>query len=100
MVICSYRLKARANAAILFLLLTAAASMHGQEPVWTLDGPAFSAKVEEIQAASAKVTAEKFAPATVLFERDSYVIGADGRVTYTHQMISRVETQAAVEGWS
>jgi len=100
MVICSYRLKARANGAILFLLLTAAASMHGQEPVWTLDGPAFSAKVEEIQAASAKVTAEKFAPATVLFERDSYVIGADGRVTYTHQMISRVETQAAVEGWS
>lgn len=101
MVLSSYRRKARTDGAFLFvLLIAAAASVRGQEPSWTLDGPAFSAKVEEIQAASAKVTAEKFAPATVLFERDSYVIGADGRVTYTHQMISRIETQAAVEGWS
>ncbi|MGD0734700.1 MAG: DUF3857 domain-containing protein [Terracidiphilus sp.] len=38
--------------------------------------------------------------ATVLFERDSYTIDPQGRVSHRHSMIYRIETQAGVEGWS
>jgi tetratricopeptide (TPR) repeat protein/transglutaminase-like putative cysteine protease len=37
---------------------------------------------------------------TVLFERDSYRIDAQGRVTYLHSFIFRIETQAGVEDWA
>ena len=83
-------------------LLSAASVAQGQTqaPKWSLDGPAFSAPVEEIQTAAAKVSAEKFMEATVLFERDSYTLDGQGRVTYRHSMIFRIETQDGVEGWS
>lgn len=75
-------------------------SAPAQDPSWTLTGPAFSASVEELQAASAKVPAEKFMEATVLFERDAYIFDAEGRTTYEHSIVYRIETQAAVETWS
>ena len=58
---------------------------HGQEPAWTLTGAAFSASVEQLQAAAARVPAEKFSEATVLLERDVYQFDAENRVTYKHR---------------
>ena len=88
--------------ALFFAVLTCLAALcaHGQEPAWTLTGPAFSASVEELRAASAKIPAEKFMEATVLFERDAYAFDAEGRVTYRHWIIYRIETQAGVDSWS
>ena len=77
-----------------------AAGAWGQQAVWPMDGAAFSASVEEIRDAAAKVTAEKFAETTVLFERDAYSLDREGRATYRHSIIYRIETQTAVEGWS
>src|SRR4051794_26566799 len=73
---------------------------HAQDPTWALNGPAFSGSVEELQAAAAKVPAEKFMEATVLFERDAYTFDSEGRVTYKHSMIYRIESQAGVESWA
>jgi tetratricopeptide (TPR) repeat protein/transglutaminase-like putative cysteine protease len=73
---------------------------RGQDPAWTVTGPAFSASAEELRAAAAKVPAEKFMEATVLFERDAYTFEADGRSTYKHSIIYRIETQVGVEDWS
>jgi tetratricopeptide (TPR) repeat protein/transglutaminase-like putative cysteine protease len=73
---------------------------HAQEPSWSLVGPAFSASVEEIQKAAAAVPAEKYMEATVLFERDAYTLDMQGRVTYRHSMVYRIETQSGIEGWS
>jgi tetratricopeptide (TPR) repeat protein len=73
---------------------------HGQDPTWALTGPAFSASAGELQSAAAKVPAEKFTEATVLFERDAYSFDAEGRSSYKHSIIYRIETQAGVEGWS
>jgi len=76
------------------------ASARAQEPVWTLTGPAFSASVEDLRAAAARIPAEKFMEATVLMERDAYTFDADGRATYRHFIVYRIETQAGVEEWS
>src|SRR6266567_563467 len=77
-----------------------AVQTRAQEPTWTGTGPAFSASAEELHAAAAKVPAEKFMEATVLFERDAYTFDGEGRSTYKHSIIYRIETQAGVEGWS
>ena len=82
------------------LLVLAAAQVYGQAPTWSLDGPSFSASTDEIQKAAGKVTPEKFAEVTVLFERDAYQIDAHGRVTYRHSMIWRIETKAGVDDWT
>ena len=89
-----------AGAVQVSLLALVAAQVHGQAPTWPLDGPSFSASTEEIQKAAAKVPAEQFAEATVLFERDAYTIDAHGRVTYRHSMIWRIETKAGVDDWT
>jgi tetratricopeptide (TPR) repeat protein/transglutaminase-like putative cysteine protease len=73
---------------------------HGQEPVWPLVGPAFQASVADVQKAAIQIVPEKFMETTVLFERDSYRIDAEGRVTYRHSLIFRIETQAGVEDWA
>ena len=73
---------------------------HGQEPVWPLSGPAFQASVTDLQKAAAQIVPEKFMEATVLFERDSYRIDTEGRVTYRHSLIFRIETQAGVDDWA
>jgi len=72
----------------------------GQEPVWPLVGPAFQASVADVQKAAAQIVPEKFMEATVLFERESYRIDDEGRVTYRHSLIFRIETQAGVEDWA
>jgi tetratricopeptide (TPR) repeat protein len=84
----------------LLLLALVAHPACGQEPSWNLVGPTFSASPEELVKAAAKVPAEKFMEATVLFERDAYTFDAEGRVTFRHTIIYRIETQAGVEGWS
>lgn len=78
----------------------AVGAAHGQEPVWPLVGPAFQASVADVQKAAAQITPEKFLEATVLFERDSYRIDAEGRVTYRHSFTFRIETQAGVDDWA
>ena len=75
-------------------------AIHAQNVAWPLDGPAFSASPTDIAAAAAKIPAEKFAPITVLYEEEKDVLDAAGRVTNTHRVIYRIETQAAVEAWS
>jgi tetratricopeptide (TPR) repeat protein len=87
-------------AQMLLLALSATVQVHGQAPAWPLDGPAFSASVENIQKAAAPVVPEKFMEATVLYERDAYTIDAHGRVTYRHSMISRIETKDGVKDWA
>jgi tetratricopeptide (TPR) repeat protein len=95
-----FRFSAWAGCALVSLMALAAAQLRGQAPVWPLDGPSFSASMDEIQKAAAKVTAEQFAEATVLFERDAYTIDAHGLVTYRHSMIWRIETKAGVDNWT
>jgi tetratricopeptide (TPR) repeat protein len=80
--------------------MSAVVQAHGQAPTWPLDGPVFSASVQDIQKAAAIISPEKFAEATVLFERDAYVLDAHGRVTYRHSIIYRIETKAGVEDWA
>src|SRR5580658_9224664 len=74
--------------------------LHAQQGNWLLDGPAFSASADDLIKAAAAVPAEKFAEATVLFERDSYTIDAAGKVNYRHAMIYRIETQQGVTDWA
>ncbi len=99
-------LAAKLCLAALFLMAASGQTQQVQtqqaqsQAVWPLDGAAFSASVQELRAAAGKVTAEKFALVTVLFEREAYVIDADGRVDYRHTMIYRIEDQAAIDGWS
>jgi hypothetical protein len=78
----------------------AVCSASAQEPVWSLVGAAFQASVADMQKAAAQIAPEKFMEATVLFERDSYRIDAEDRVTYRHTLIFRIETQAGVDDWA
>jgi len=87
-------------AQVFLLAVSAAAAVHGQTPAWPLDGPAFSASVDDIRKNAERVVPEKFVEATVLFERDAYTLDAHGRVTYRHSMIFRIETKAGVEDWA
>ncbi|HEV2464619.1 MAG TPA: DUF3857 domain-containing protein [Acidobacteriaceae bacterium] len=89
-----------AKLCLIALIPITTASLKAQQASWPLGGPAFSASVQDIRDAASKVTAEKFALVTVLFEREAYAIDADGRVDYRHTMIYRIEDQAAVDGWS
>jgi tetratricopeptide (TPR) repeat protein/transglutaminase-like putative cysteine protease len=74
--------------------------MQAQIAAWPLDGPAFSASPAAMQAAAAKIPAEKFADATVLYEEEDFTLDAAGRLTNTHRMIYRIETAAGVQGWA
>ena len=71
----------------------------GQAATSALDGPAFAAPSEIITAA-AKVTPEKYANVTILYEEEKEVLDTEGRVTNVHRIIYRIETQAGVESWS
>jgi tetratricopeptide (TPR) repeat protein len=96
-----FRFSAWASCAPVFLLaLSAASSSHAQSPTWSLEGPSFSASVEQIQKAAAALTPEKFVEATVLFERDAYTLDTHGRVIYRHSMIFRIETTSGLEDWA
>jgi hypothetical protein len=68
----------------------------GQAAPSALDGPPFAAPSEVI-AAAAKVTPEKYANVTVLYEEEKDVLDIEGRVTNVHRLIYRMETQAGVE---
>jgi len=85
---------------VLICLAATAPLMRAQIAAWPLDGPAFSASPEEMQAAAAKIPAEKFADTTVLYEEEDFSLDAAGRLTNTHRMIYRIETEAGVQGWS
>ena len=86
----------------LALAVSGAALAQDQAPAatWPLAGPAFSASVEEIQQAAAKIAPEKFMSATILYERDAYVLDSAGRATYRHSLVYRIETAGAVQGWA
>jgi tetratricopeptide (TPR) repeat protein len=73
---------------------------YAQAPVWPLDGAAFTASPQQMLAAAGRVPAEKFAETTVLFEEEKNVMDGAGKVTKTHRLVYRIETQAGVEGWS
>src|SRR4051794_17279298 len=88
--------------ALVFPIVACLATLcaHGQDPAWTLTGPEFGASAEQLRNAASKIPAERFMEATVLFERDAYAFDTEGRVTYKHWIIYRIETQAAVDAWS
>jgi tetratricopeptide (TPR) repeat protein len=71
-----------------------------QSPGWPIAGPALSASPAEVQTAAAKIPAEPFTEATVFFERDAFAFDGDGRMTYRHTLIFRMETQEGVKNWS
>jgi tetratricopeptide (TPR) repeat protein/transglutaminase-like putative cysteine protease len=85
---------------IFFCLAAAVPLMRAQIAAWPLDGPAFSASPAAIQEAAEKIPAEKFADVTVLYEEEDFTLDAAGRLTNTHRMIYRIETEAGVQGWS
>ena len=70
----------------------------GQAVSSVLDGPAFAAPSELI-AAAAKVTPEKYANVTILYEEEKDALDTEGRVTNVHRLIYRIETQAGVDSW-
>jgi tetratricopeptide (TPR) repeat protein len=82
-----------------FTLLNANAT-GAQEAVWPLTGLSFQASAADLQKAAAAIGPEKFMEVTVLFERDSYHFDAEGRVSYRHALLFRVETQQGVEDWA
>lgn len=75
-------------------------AVFAQQPTWNLVGQPFAFSPAEMRAAAEKVPAEPFMEATVLFERDAYSVDAQGRMTYRHTLIYRVETKEGVDGWS
>ena len=72
---------------------------YGQAPPSPLGATAFAAPADVI-AAAAKITPEKYAKVTVLFEEEKNVLDADGRVTNTHRLLYRIEAQAGLEEFS
>jgi hypothetical protein len=99
----AYRTQSQIFAAVVFFSLSimlAANAAQGQEAAWPFVGPAFQASVADVQKAAAQITPEKFMEATVLFERDAYHFDAEGRVTYRHVLLYRIETQQGVENWA
>ncbi len=72
----------------------------GQIAAWPLDGPVFQASPSEIQSAAQKITPEKYAQATVLYEEEKNTLDSDGKLTNVHRLIYRIETKAGIDSWS
>jgi tetratricopeptide (TPR) repeat protein len=70
----------------------------GQASSSVLDGPPFAAPAAVI-AQAARITPEKYAKVTVLFEEEKDVLDSAGRVTNTHRLIYRIETQAGIDAF-
>ncbi len=64
------------------------------------DGAPFTIGVESLRGVSALVPVSKEFGAKVLYEEGKYQISADGRLTYTHREVYRVDSEAAVTGWA
>lgn len=90
----------RSRLLAIFLVCIASAVAQAQSAGWPIAGPAMSASPADIQAAAAKIPAEPFTEATVFFERDAFTFDAEGRMTYRHTLIIRMETQEGVKNWS
>ncbi len=84
---------------LLGLQLLPAPTAYGQGAPAALGGTAFAAPVDVI-AAAAKITPEKYAKVTVLFEEEKDVLDSEGRVTNTHRLLYRIETQSGLEEFS
>jgi tetratricopeptide (TPR) repeat protein len=90
----------RARLSVILVSFIASTAALAQSPDWPIVGPALSAAPAEIQAAAAKIQAEPFTEATVFFERDAFSFDGEGRMTYRHTIIFRMETQEGVKNWS
>lgn len=88
-----------ASSLVCFHVVALSPCALGQAATSPMDGPAFAAPSDVI-AAAAKVTPEKYANVTVLYEEEKDALDTGGRVTNTHRLIYRIETQAGVESWS
>jgi tetratricopeptide (TPR) repeat protein len=85
---------------IFLLILFATCVARPQSPSWPIAGPALAALPADIQSAAAKIQAEPFMEATVLFERDQYTFDTSGRLTYRHDITYRIETNQGVDDWA
>ena len=82
------------------LCLSASNVVFAQAADWTLEGSSFSASPSQLSAAAAHIKADKFAMVTVLYEEDKSVFDTQGRLTNSHRLIYRIETQDGVASWS
>lgn len=94
----SYSFRSFLVASLLFL--GSSRVVTAQSPTWPIAGPGFAASPADIQNAAAKISAEPFMEATVLFERNAYSFDTSGRLTFRHTMIYRIETKEGVDDWA
>jgi len=85
---------------LIFVTALMAGRALSQVSSWPLDEPVFQASPAEILSAAGKITPEKYAQVTVLFEEDKNTLDLDGRVTNSHRLIYRIETKAGLDSWS
>jgi hypothetical protein len=82
------------------LVLVLSSDAGEQQAAGPFDKSAFQASPAEIQAAAAKIPAEKDTDATVLYEEAHYALDTAGRVTEQHRLVYRIETATGLESWS
>ena len=88
----------RAFVPAILLALIPVSHAFAQSP--DLSAPAFTVSAADLQSLSATIPVDKQFPAQVLYEEAKYQIAADGTLTYTHRMVYRVDSDAAVRGWA
>jgi hypothetical protein len=87
--------------AILLALITSAPHAFTQAPSpLTFSAPPFTVSAADLQSLSATIPVDKEFPAQILYEEGKYQIAADGTLTFTHRMVYRVDSDAAVRGWA
>jgi len=60
----------------------------------------FTLSAADLQSLSATIPVDKQFAAQILYEEASYKIAADGTLLFTHRMVYRADSDAAVKGWA
>jgi tetratricopeptide (TPR) repeat protein len=84
--------------AIVLALCTCATAFAQGSPDLAAD--AFTISAADLQSLSATIPVDKQFPAQILYEEGNYKIAADGTLLFTHRMVYRVDSDAAVKGWA
>jgi tetratricopeptide (TPR) repeat protein len=86
--------------AIVLALISSAPLPQAFAQTPDLSAPAFTLSATDLQSLSASIPVDKQFPAQILYGESKYQIAADGTLTYTHRMVYRVDSDAAVRGWA
>ena len=84
--------------AIVLALCTSAPAFAQSTP--DLATTPFTLSAADLQTLSASIPPDKQFPAQILYEEGNYKIAADGTLLFTHRMVYRVDSDAAVKGWA